>query len=61
MRSRTSTVSRKNTMVINFAQSHTQSRASIGFLCTAVSKIQNTGHSQWEVIRAWFREKIRWS
>ncbi|RRT32078.1 hypothetical protein B296_00056575 [Ensete ventricosum] len=60
MRSRTSLVSRKNATVINIARS----RVSIGFLCT-VSKIQNTGHSrricQWEVVCAWFHEKIRWS
>ncbi|RZS16111.1 hypothetical protein BHM03_00048053 [Ensete ventricosum] len=58
MESRTSMVSRKNATVINFAQS----RVSIGFSC-ALSEIQNTGHSKrifpWEVVRAWFREKIR--
>ncbi|RWV80693.1 hypothetical protein GW17_00057993 [Ensete ventricosum] len=58
MVSRTSMVSRKNMMVINFAQS----RVSIGFSCT-VSKIQNTGHSRLinprEVIQARFHEKIR--
>ncbi|RWW47064.1 hypothetical protein BHE74_00046979 [Ensete ventricosum] len=47
-------------MVINFAKS----RVSIDFSCI-VSEIQNTSHSNrispWEVIRAWFREKIRWS
>ncbi|RWV79468.1 hypothetical protein BHE74_00014878 [Ensete ventricosum] len=51
--SRTSLVSRKNTTVINFAQSNTQRRVSINFSCT-VSEIQNIGHSQrirlWEVI-----------
>ncbi|RWV83426.1 hypothetical protein GW17_00054965 [Ensete ventricosum] len=45
----TSMVSRKNAMVINFAQS----RVSIGFLCT-VFEILNTHHSQcispWEVV-----------
>ncbi|RWW54163.1 hypothetical protein BHE74_00039269 [Ensete ventricosum] len=51
MGSRASTVSRKNVIVINFAQS----RVSIGFSCT-VLKIQNTS-SQWEVVRAWFPEK----
>ncbi|RWV86863.1 hypothetical protein BHE74_00044512 [Ensete ventricosum] len=53
MRNRTSTVSQKNATVINFVQSHTQSRVSIDFSCT-VSKYQNTGHSQrispWEVV-----------
>ncbi|RRT66752.1 hypothetical protein B296_00008365 [Ensete ventricosum] len=56
MGSRTSTVSRKNAMIINYVQS----RVSIDFSCT-VSKIQNTGQSQcispWEVIQAWFRKK----
>ncbi|RWV76784.1 hypothetical protein GW17_00062500 [Ensete ventricosum] len=60
MVSRTSMVSRKKTMVMNFAQS----RVSIGFSCI-ISKIQNTGHSRLisprEVVQAWFREKIRWS
>ncbi|RWV80361.1 hypothetical protein GW17_00058385 [Ensete ventricosum] len=60
MESRTSTVSRKNATVINFAQS----RVSIDFSCT-VSEFQNTGHylciSPWEVIPAWFHEKTRWS
>ncbi|RWW73479.1 hypothetical protein BHE74_00018643 [Ensete ventricosum] len=46
--------------VINYAQS----RVSISFSHT-VSKFQNTGHSQhissWEVVRAWFREKMRLS
>ncbi|RWV86071.1 hypothetical protein GW17_00052079 [Ensete ventricosum] len=50
--------------IINFAQSHVRSQVSIGISCT-ISKIQNTGHSQlispWEVVRAWFCEKIRWS
>ncbi|RRT52958.1 hypothetical protein B296_00044488, partial [Ensete ventricosum] len=50
---RTSTVSRKNAMVINFVQSHRFNH----FSCT-VSKIQNTGHSQcispWEIVRARF-------
>ncbi|RRT44556.1 hypothetical protein B296_00053334 [Ensete ventricosum] len=54
-----STVSRKNVMVINFAQS----RISIDFSCT-VSKFQNTGHSQrispCEVVCVGFHEKIRW-
>ncbi|RRT31407.1 hypothetical protein B296_00057818, partial [Ensete ventricosum] len=53
--SRTSMVSRKNTMVINFARSRVLSQVSIGFSCT-ISEIQNTGHSQrispWEVVRA---------
>ncbi|RWV98407.1 hypothetical protein GW17_00038754 [Ensete ventricosum] len=40
MGSNTSTVSRKNTMVINF----TQSQVSINFSCT-ISEIQNTGFS----------------
>ncbi|RRT31326.1 hypothetical protein B296_00057503 [Ensete ventricosum] len=55
MGSRTSTLSQKNTTVINFARSRALSRVSIGFSCT-VSKIQNTGYSRhispWEVIRA---------
>ncbi|RRT68424.1 hypothetical protein B296_00035783, partial [Ensete ventricosum] len=41
---RTSLVSRKNVMVINFVQSHMQCRVSIDFSCT-VSEIQNIGHS----------------
>ncbi|RWW53458.1 hypothetical protein BHE74_00040041 [Ensete ventricosum] len=45
MASHTSTVSRKNMTVINFAQSHGQIRVSIGFSCT-ISEIQNNGHSQ---------------
>ncbi|RZS19761.1 hypothetical protein BHM03_00052200 [Ensete ventricosum] len=53
-----STVSRKNTMVINFAQC----RVSIGFSCI-ILEVQNTGNSQcispWEVVRAQFRKKIR--
>ncbi|RZR93618.1 hypothetical protein BHM03_00022159 [Ensete ventricosum] len=60
MGSHTSTVSQKNAMVINFAQSHAQSRVSISFSRT-ISEIQNTGQYQrtrpWEVVRAWFREK----
>ncbi|RZR82660.1 hypothetical protein BHM03_00009116 [Ensete ventricosum] len=51
MGSHTSTVSRKNATVINFAQS----RVSIDFL-SIVSKIQNSSHSQRicpeEVVRA---------
>ncbi|RZR77628.1 hypothetical protein BHM03_00002743 [Ensete ventricosum] len=54
--SRTRLVSRKNTMVINFAQS----QVLIDFLCS-VLKIQNTSHSQrispWEVIQTRFCEK----
>ncbi|RRT31332.1 hypothetical protein B296_00056939 [Ensete ventricosum] len=61
MGSRTSTVSSKNTTVINFTRSCTLSRVSIDFSCT-VSKIQNTSHSRristWEVLRAWFHEKM---
>ncbi|RWW06180.1 hypothetical protein GW17_00030498 [Ensete ventricosum] len=57
MESRMTMVSRKNAMVINFAQS----RDSIGFSCT-VSEIQNTGLSSlispWEVVQARFRKKI---
>ncbi|RRT45880.1 hypothetical protein B296_00009926 [Ensete ventricosum] len=60
MGSHTSTVSRKNTTVINFAQS----RVSIDFSCT-ISEFQNTGHSQRisprEVVRAPFCEKTRQS
>ncbi|RZS29335.1 hypothetical protein BHM03_00063050 [Ensete ventricosum] len=41
MGSHTSTVSRKNMTVINFARCHVQIRVSIGFSCT-VSEIQNT-------------------
>ncbi|RRT61676.1 hypothetical protein BHM03_00041685 [Ensete ventricosum] len=56
MVNRMSSVSRKNTTVINFA--HNQ--VSIGFTRT-VSEFQNTGHSQcirpWEVVRARFHEK----
>ncbi|RWW56281.1 hypothetical protein BHE74_00037016 [Ensete ventricosum] len=59
MGSHTSTVSLKNLMVINFAQSRTQCRVSISFSCT-VLEIQNTGHSQrispWDLISAWFSE-----
>ncbi|RZS24506.1 hypothetical protein BHM03_00057584 [Ensete ventricosum] len=58
MVSHVSMVSRKNTTVINFAQS----RVSIDFSCT-VSEIPNTGLSRlispWEVIQARFRKKIR--
>ncbi|RWV83439.1 hypothetical protein GW17_00054946, partial [Ensete ventricosum] len=43
--SRMSLVSQKNATVINFVQSHVQSRVSIDFSCS-ISKIQNTGHSQ---------------
>ncbi|RWW35434.1 hypothetical protein BHE74_00059630 [Ensete ventricosum] len=54
MGSRTSMVSRKNTTVINFVQSHARSLVSIDFSCT-VLEIQNTGHfeciSLWEVVR----------
>ncbi|RZS23068.1 hypothetical protein BHM03_00055920, partial [Ensete ventricosum] len=54
----------KNATVINFVQSRTRSRVSIGFSCT-VSEIQNTSHSHcispWEVERAWFHEKMRLS
>ncbi|RWW82063.1 hypothetical protein BHE74_00009485 [Ensete ventricosum] len=60
--SHTSLVSRKNITVKNFAQSHVQSRVSIGFSCT-ISKIQNAGHFQRimlsDVIRARFHEKMR--
>ncbi|RRT35676.1 hypothetical protein B296_00038010, partial [Ensete ventricosum] len=53
--SHSSLVSRKNVMVLNFAQSCAQSRYSINFSCS-ISEIQNTGHSQcispWEVVRA---------
>ncbi|RRT31751.1 hypothetical protein B296_00054752 [Ensete ventricosum] len=53
----TSMVSRKNAMVIDFAQS----LVSIDFSCT-VSEFQNTGHSKrispWEVIRARFHERM---
>ncbi|RRT38759.1 hypothetical protein B296_00039521 [Ensete ventricosum] len=41
MGSHTNRVLRKNSMDIIFAQCHTRSRVSIGFLCT-VSVIQNT-------------------
>ncbi|RRT36919.1 hypothetical protein B296_00042954 [Ensete ventricosum] len=43
MGSCTSTVLRKNVMVINVVQSCMKSQFSINFLCT-VSKIQNTSH-----------------
>ncbi|RRT48872.1 hypothetical protein B296_00050073 [Ensete ventricosum] len=59
-----STVLRKNVTIINFVQSHTRSRVSIGFSRT-ISKIQNTSHSQcnspWEIERALFCEKTQWS
>ncbi|RWV82180.1 hypothetical protein GW17_00056347 [Ensete ventricosum] len=62
MGSHTRMVSRKNMTVINFVQSRTRSRVSIGFSCT-VLELQNTSHSHhispWEVVRAWFREKMR--
>ncbi|RWW43029.1 hypothetical protein BHE74_00051354 [Ensete ventricosum] len=45
MGSRTSTLSQKNTTVINIARSRALSRVSIGLSCT-VSEIQNTGHSR---------------
>ncbi|RZS25891.1 hypothetical protein BHM03_00059164 [Ensete ventricosum] len=58
MVSHMSMVSRKNAMVINFAQI----RVLIGVSCT-VSEIQNTGLSRlispWEVVQASFRKKIR--
>ncbi|RWV77780.1 hypothetical protein GW17_00061348 [Ensete ventricosum] len=58
MVSRMSMVSRKNAMVINFAQS----RVSIGFSCT-VSEIQNTDLSSlispWDVVQERFRKKRR--
>ncbi|RZR96890.1 hypothetical protein BHM03_00025969 [Ensete ventricosum] len=48
----------------NFARSRAHSRVSINFSCT-ISKIQNIGHSRrispWEVVRARFRKKTRWS
>ncbi|RWV76906.1 hypothetical protein GW17_00062350 [Ensete ventricosum] len=60
MRCRTSMVSQKNAMVINFAQS----RVSISFSCT-VSDFQNTSHAQCisplEVVRAWFHEETQHS
>ncbi|RZS09690.1 hypothetical protein BHM03_00040791 [Ensete ventricosum] len=62
MGNRTSTVSQKNTMVINIARCHTHSQVSIDFSCT-VSEIQNTGHSQrispWEAVRERFCEKMQ--
>ncbi|RWV79274.1 hypothetical protein GW17_00059616 [Ensete ventricosum] len=58
MVSHMSMVSRKNAMVLNFAQS----RVSIGFSCT-VSEIQNAGLSRLispsEVIQERFRKKIQ--
>ncbi|RWW35245.1 hypothetical protein BHE74_00059846 [Ensete ventricosum] len=45
MGTRMSTVSRKNAVVINFAQSHARSRVSNSF-SFSISEIQNTGHSQ---------------
>ncbi|RWW00695.1 hypothetical protein GW17_00036321 [Ensete ventricosum] len=45
MGSRTSTVSRKNATVINFAQSLAQSLILISFSST-ISEFQNTAHSQ---------------
>ncbi|RZS19235.1 hypothetical protein BHM03_00051611 [Ensete ventricosum] len=62
MGSRTSTVSRKNMTVINFARCRAQSGVSVDFSCT-MSKIQNTSHSRrispWEVVRAQFHKKTR--
>ncbi|RWV85747.1 hypothetical protein GW17_00052440 [Ensete ventricosum] len=62
MGSRTSTVSQKNSTVINFVRCHMQSRLSIGFSCT-ILEIQNIGHSRrispWEAVRERFHEKIR--
>ncbi|RWV86649.1 hypothetical protein GW17_00051429 [Ensete ventricosum] len=40
MGSRTSTVSRKNVTVINFARSHAQIRVSIGFSCTVTRRFE---------------------
>ncbi|RWV80570.1 hypothetical protein GW17_00058135 [Ensete ventricosum] len=45
MGSRMSMVSQRNAMIINFTQSRTRNRISIGFPCTD-SEIQNNGHSQ---------------
>ncbi|RWW41023.1 hypothetical protein BHE74_00053517 [Ensete ventricosum] len=45
MGSRMSTVSQKNSTVINFARCHAHSRVSIGFSYTT-SEIQNTCHSR---------------
>ncbi|RWW37470.1 hypothetical protein BHE74_00057408 [Ensete ventricosum] len=60
MGSLTNTISRKNTMVINFARNHMQSYVSIRFSCT-ISEIQNTGYSKrispWKVVRAQFYKK----
>ncbi|RRT45872.1 hypothetical protein B296_00009909 [Ensete ventricosum] len=56
MGNRTSTVSQKNSMIINF----TQSLVLIDFSCT-ISEFQNTSLSQhispWKVVRACFYEK----
>ncbi|RWV84015.1 hypothetical protein GW17_00054305 [Ensete ventricosum] len=65
MGSVTSTLSQKNTTIINIARSHALSRISISFSCT-VSKIQNTGLSRlisrpWVVVQASFRKKIQWT
>ncbi|RZS26039.1 hypothetical protein BHM03_00059358 [Ensete ventricosum] len=64
MRSRTSMVSRKNVMAINFVRSRAQSRVSISFSCT-VLEIKTIDYSRrimpWEVIRTWFHEKMQWS
>ncbi|RRT58822.1 hypothetical protein B296_00046281 [Ensete ventricosum] len=58
MGSRISTVSQKNSTVMNRAQS----QDSIGFSCT-VLEIQNISHSRrispWEVIRKRFHEKMQ--
>ncbi|RZS24015.1 hypothetical protein BHM03_00057033 [Ensete ventricosum] len=64
MVSLTSMVLQKNATFITFVRSHAQSVVMIGFTCT-VSEIQNTGHSRRisprDVVRARFREKMRWS
>ncbi|RRT33052.1 hypothetical protein B296_00058956 [Ensete ventricosum] len=61
MGSLSSLVLPNNATIINIVQCHARSLVSINFSCT-ISEIQNTGHSQstspWEVVRAWFREKM---
>ncbi|RRT35237.1 hypothetical protein B296_00023898 [Ensete ventricosum] len=60
----TSTVSRKNTTIINFARSHALSRVLIDFSCT-VSKIQNTSYSrrispwEWASVGEWASIPLR--
>ncbi|RZS21827.1 hypothetical protein BHM03_00054514 [Ensete ventricosum] len=61
MVSRTSKVSRKNMIVINFARSHAWSLVSIGISFRAPSqkfKILFVPDVSWEVVRARFHKKL---